>query len=48
MTRVVAGFRDDVHTAGDIDPGELSNIPAFLAFEWTQVELQSFSLNDAA
>ena len=37
-----------MHTDGDIDPDEPSNISFLLAFEWTQAVPQSFRLNDVA
>ena len=37
-----------VHTDGDIDPNEPTNISLFCAVEWTQEIPQSFQLNDSA
>ena len=48
MVTVVAGASVVVHTVGDIDPGEKSNMICFVAFERTQAAPQSVCLNDFA
>ena len=45
---IVADDIVSVHTDGDIDPNEPTNISLFCAVEWTQEIPQSFQLNDSA